>query len=175
MSHPVPALLLLALAPIALAACEPVTSNPDPTGAGTQPSLPERLWNVNRDLALGDRGDDVRAVQDYLTAHGYFPSDELPRRFPSWRPVVSTGPAQPGVFDASTAAAVRAFQDMANSPAPGQWTKPPGRCCANLAAASRKASGRRTPTASSRTWARAGTASPCSPGPIRTRTLPGVR
>lgn len=31
-------------------------------------------------LAIGDRGDEVRKLHDYLASHGYFPNDALSAR-----------------------------------------------------------------------------------------------
>jgi peptidoglycan hydrolase-like protein with peptidoglycan-binding domain len=73
-------------------------------------SLLDRLARLDRDLAPGSQGEDVRAVQDFLTAHGYFPNQTLARTYPAWRPIVPALPGRMGFFDASTAAAVRAAQ-----------------------------------------------------------------
>jgi predicted Zn-dependent protease len=69
-----------------------------------------RLQQPGADLALGATGDDVRAVNEYLRQHGYFPNEEVGRRYPSWRPIVSQGPARTNVYDEQTQAAVRALQ-----------------------------------------------------------------
>lgn len=61
------------------------------------------------DLAPGSQGAEVRAVQDYLAAYGYFENPELAARYVSWRPVVSEAP-EPGVYDSPTASAVLEFQ-----------------------------------------------------------------
>ena len=64
-------------------------------------------------LRLGDYGPEVSAVHDYLLAYGYLPNRELGERFPGWRPVVSTSPAQPDLFDETIETAVRSLQTMA--------------------------------------------------------------
>lgn len=64
-----------------------------------------------RELALGDRGEEVVRLHDYLRGHGYFPSDELAERYPDWVPAVADGPAAHDVFDERTEEAVEIFQD----------------------------------------------------------------
>ena len=83
-----------------LAACEA-----EPT-----PPLHEQLAGLNRDLAIGSTGGDVRAVHQYLRRYGYFPNDQLARSHPAWRPIVATAPEREDVFDERTADAIRHFQ-----------------------------------------------------------------
>ncbi len=71
--------------------------------------LEDRIGALRDDLALGSRGDGVRAVQEHLKTYGYFPNDRLAARFPAWRPAVGSAPAE-GVYDAATADAVRQYQ-----------------------------------------------------------------
>jgi peptidoglycan hydrolase-like protein with peptidoglycan-binding domain len=61
------------------------------------------------DLGLGARGPGVAAAQAYLARYGYFPNDELARRYPAWRPIVPEQPS-PGIYDVQTEKAVRALQ-----------------------------------------------------------------
>src|SRR4051812_47906722 len=48
---------------------------------------------------VGERGEHVRAVHDYLRSYGYLPNDELQKLDPSWVPAVSELPSDPEVFD----------------------------------------------------------------------------
>jgi Matrixin/Putative peptidoglycan binding domain len=89
------------------AACEVANTNVDEA-----PALGDET------LALGARGPAVTAVQDYLTAHGYLPNDELARNYPRWRPIVPRRPTG-GLFDQTTQAAVRALQTARNEPPTG--------------------------------------------------------
>jgi hypothetical protein len=72
------------------------------------------LETIHRELELGDRGTDVEAVYGYLTAYGYFPNQELERRYPNWAPVVPDAPTDPGEFDGALAKGVVAFQSYAD-------------------------------------------------------------
>jgi peptidoglycan hydrolase-like protein with peptidoglycan-binding domain len=64
-----------------------------------------------RDLEPGMEGPEVSAVQNYLRTYGYFPNPTLAKEDPAWRPVVAELPRHWGTFDATTEAAVRAFQE----------------------------------------------------------------
>ncbi|MDX2052626.1 MAG: peptidoglycan-binding domain-containing protein [Polyangiaceae bacterium] len=77
---------------------------------GDQVPLDERLKSLTADLQIGSRGDDVKAVHDFLKATGYLPSDQLAETYPSWRPIVSRGPADDLSFDSATREAVLQFQ-----------------------------------------------------------------
>jgi peptidoglycan hydrolase-like protein with peptidoglycan-binding domain len=92
-----------------LFACE-MAEPPENPPAGLQPGAA---------LGLGATGEDVRAVNEYLRQHGYFPNDEVGRRYPSWRPIVSQGPARTNVYDEQTQAAVRALQANMGLPVTG--------------------------------------------------------
>lgn len=81
----------------------------DPAAAAVPLPLPERISRLDTDLALGARGESVRAVQDYLSAFGYFPNPDLSREYPSWRPVVLTQPTL-SVYDTATVEAVEQLQ-----------------------------------------------------------------
>lgn len=72
--------------------------------------LLQRLEALDRDITVGDTGDDVTAVHEYLDAYGYLPNDELAAEFPAWRPPVSSGPKSRSRYDANSAKAVRKFQ-----------------------------------------------------------------
>jgi peptidoglycan hydrolase-like protein with peptidoglycan-binding domain len=74
---------------------------------------------ITRDLTVGSKGDDVRAVTNYLTAFGYFPNDELARQYPAWRPLTPQSPQFPEVFDENTASAIRQFQATMGIPVTG--------------------------------------------------------
>lgn len=73
-----------------------------------QPKDPDSTFG--RELVLGDRGDDVRRLNEYLTNLGYFPNAELARTQPRWRPAVAETPVDPSTFDSLTAAAVMHYQ-----------------------------------------------------------------
>lgn len=68
------------------------------------------IASIESDLMIGSQGEDVRALNAYLTRYGYFPSDELARNYPNLVAVVPMEPAEPDVFDEQTYAAVRALQ-----------------------------------------------------------------
>lgn len=65
---------------------------------------------IDRQLAFGATGSDVRALNQYLAQFGYFPNDDLRRRYPQWRPAVAEMPSRLDTFDSSTQEALRAFQ-----------------------------------------------------------------
>lgn len=69
------------------------------------------LAGVDADLRAGATGDDVRALNKYLSEVGYFPNATLADAYPAWRPLVAAPPADPFVFDAQTEAAVRIYQE----------------------------------------------------------------
>ena len=71
------------------------------------------MQSLDRDLGPGSKGEDVRALQAYLTRYGYFPNPELAAQYPRWRPIVATAPT-PGVYDEATAEAVMALQSNSN-------------------------------------------------------------
>lgn len=71
------------------------------------------------DLRVGDNGPAVRAVNEYLTAFGYFPNDDLARQHPAWRPIVAQGPRVLDEFDEHTRQAVSGFQTNMGIPVTG--------------------------------------------------------
>jgi peptidoglycan hydrolase-like protein with peptidoglycan-binding domain len=82
---------------------------------GTHPSSQDadqtaRIRALHHDLSLGSSGDDVAAVNAYLTKFGYFPNETLARDFPAWRPIVTESPSSPSVYDAHTTEAVKKLQ-----------------------------------------------------------------
>jgi peptidoglycan hydrolase-like protein with peptidoglycan-binding domain len=77
------------------------------------------LERLGPDLTMGSRGGEVRAVNQYRVRYGYFPNDQLRRDYPNWRPLVAQLPAQPDVFDASTADGIRALQRTSSLPPTG--------------------------------------------------------
>jgi peptidoglycan hydrolase-like protein with peptidoglycan-binding domain len=87
--------------------------------AGSVP-LSERLDALREDLTLGSEGEGVRAVHEYLTRYGYFPSNELAQKHSTWRPIVAEGPANPELFDEHMGAAIRALQANAGLPITGR-------------------------------------------------------
>lgn len=91
----------LALAAVALAACD---GPPDES----QP-LTDRLATLDADLSAGATGEQVRAVNEYLAASGYYPNADFAANYPRWRPVAEA-PSDPSLFDDNTSKAVRAFQ-----------------------------------------------------------------
>lgn len=74
---------------------------------------------VQSDLQLGATGEEVRAVNDYLTKYGYFPNEELAHSYPWWRPLITEPPAQADVFDEHTAEGVRQLQARTALPVTG--------------------------------------------------------
>jgi hypothetical protein len=56
-------------------------------GGSPEPGQPT-VQSISRDLALGARGSDVEAVNNYLTQYGYFPNQDLQSQYPMWRPIV---------------------------------------------------------------------------------------
>jgi peptidoglycan hydrolase-like protein with peptidoglycan-binding domain len=97
----------------ALSACGQETS---PAGPDHAPN--SRLAALDHDLAPGSRGEDVVAVQEYLTRYGYFPSDELARLHPRWRPLVEQAPPA-AVYEARTERALRFLQKNNGLPETG--------------------------------------------------------
>jgi peptidoglycan hydrolase-like protein with peptidoglycan-binding domain len=69
----------------------------------------DRLRSLQSDVGPGASGDDVRAIQAYLSETGYFPNERLAARYPMWRPLVPQRPTA-GVYDDTTTEAVRRFQ-----------------------------------------------------------------
>lgn len=67
---------------------------------------------LDRDLTIGDQGNDVRAVHAYLERYGYFPNEELQHMHPRWRPIVANAPAFADVFDQRSEEAVQALQEF---------------------------------------------------------------
>ncbi len=100
-----PAALAPGLVAFALMACE---AQPPAASHATEEGAAEPV-HLKVDLERGSRGDDVRALQGYLTRYGYFPNAELLRRYPGWRPAVKQAPTA-GLYDEHTEAAVRALQ-----------------------------------------------------------------
>lgn len=82
---------------------------------GTNARSPDysELQKLDRDLAVGATGPSVRALHEYLEQFGYFPSRELSRKYPAWRPIVPSAPTDMNVYDEQTVAAVRGFQTVA--------------------------------------------------------------
>lgn len=70
-------------------------------------------------LALGSRGERVRAINDYLQQYGYFPNPGLTRVHSSWRPLVAGSPRDPAVYDEQTGEAIRALQRNFHLPVTG--------------------------------------------------------
>jgi peptidoglycan hydrolase-like protein with peptidoglycan-binding domain len=62
------------------------------------------------ELVLGDRGEEVRELHDYLRRYGYFPNDELAKQYPAWRPLVAEAPSDESTFDERTQRAVELLQ-----------------------------------------------------------------
>lgn len=81
-----------------------------PEELAAQAPLSERLRALEADIGVGERGAGARAVNDFLTAAGYFPNDELNARYSSWRPVLDSGPEALDVFDAQTEQGILALQ-----------------------------------------------------------------
>jgi hypothetical protein len=61
----------------------------------------------------------VRVVHAYLMRFGYFPSEQLTREHPAWRPIVADAPASADVYDDRTALAVRQLQRHSALPETG--------------------------------------------------------
>lgn len=66
--------------------------------------------SVSQDLSFGARGADVQQVYQYLRQFGYFPNDDLARRYPGWHAVVAHTPDDSTFFDNSMEDAVRLYQ-----------------------------------------------------------------
>ncbi|NMH96533.1 matrixin family metalloprotease [Pseudonocardia acidicola] len=60
--------------------------------------------------ALGDEGDQVEQIYEYLRRFGYFPNQSLARRYPQWRPAMAFELADPRVYDEQLKTAVSLFQ-----------------------------------------------------------------
>ena len=75
--------------------------------------------SIARDLTIGSRGDDVRALHEYLAEYGYLPNEELARTYPAWRPVEAEAPAVETVFDEHSARAVKGLQASSGLPVTG--------------------------------------------------------
>jgi Putative peptidoglycan binding domain/Matrixin len=91
----------LAVASLLFAGClaEPIEGQPVPS-----------LERLSSDLQLGAHGDEVRALNHYLSEYGYFPNAELEEKYPAWSPLIEAAPADPASFDEQTARAVRLLQ-----------------------------------------------------------------
>ena len=122
--------LLLALGSVACASTDATClDDGDGSCAGQSPTwapelpdsepLPERLQAIDIELTLGSQGDEVRAVHEYLTQFGYFPSDRISALHSQWRPVVAEAPADAEFFDEQTAAAIVRLQTNAGLPPTG--------------------------------------------------------
>jgi predicted Zn-dependent protease len=92
--------------------------------ASSETSQGNDVPNSTQDLVVGSRGDDVRALHEYLTAFGYFPNAPLQERFPQWRPIVVLPPAAPDTFDEYTLEAVRHLQINNGLPSTGRVDEP---------------------------------------------------
>jgi hypothetical protein len=80
-------------------------------GQDTEPqSGNQSVEALQRDLTVGDRGADVRALHGYLSRYGYYPNDALQQEYPDWRPIVTQTPAAEDTFDESTHEAILALQ-----------------------------------------------------------------
>jgi hypothetical protein len=104
--------------------CASEDPSPQPSGAVDNGTPFERLQRLDSDLGPGSRGEGVRAVHDYLGAYGYFPNDGLAQRYPSWRPIVSSAPDDPEVWDHQTTEAVLALQSHTGLAATGIVDEP---------------------------------------------------
>lgn len=79
-------------------------------GAERAKPLADRMALLDRDLVPSAHGTDVLALHDYLAHYGYLPNDELPKKYPEWKPSVAATPEDPMTFDDTTTEAVRALQ-----------------------------------------------------------------
>jgi peptidoglycan hydrolase-like protein with peptidoglycan-binding domain len=106
-------IVLFGMLPL-IGACGAAEDHGDPTvQAATDETLP---------LGRGARGELVREANEYLSAFGYLPNQSLSALFPGFRPIVSTSPSAPDVFDASTEAALQKFQENFGLPIDGKLT-----------------------------------------------------
>lgn len=110
--------LILVAAPLGCSGTAAGETEADSNGFSAA-NLPERLRSLDRDLALGTRGPQVRAVQDYLYRYGYFPNPDLAKKHPSWRSMTGRGPASWGTFDDHTRDAVLHLQSQMGLPGTG--------------------------------------------------------
>jgi hypothetical protein len=77
-----------------------------------QYNQPPAATDSSGELRIGSTGAEVERLHDFFTIKGYFPNQEIAKINPDWRPLVSSSPANPLVFDASTELAVRALQQL---------------------------------------------------------------
>jgi hypothetical protein len=103
---------LYGMATLTLAACTPVAVEDMAAQAAPRDvATPDKpLAALDRDLTVGDEGEDVAMVHAYLARYGYLPNDALAARYPSFRPLVARSPADDETFDTTTELAVRTLQ-----------------------------------------------------------------
>jgi len=65
---------------------------------------------VQRELVLGESGDDVVRLHEFLTEFGYFPNASLSRVYRFWTPTIERSPVSVDRYDETTMNALRAFQ-----------------------------------------------------------------
>jgi peptidoglycan hydrolase-like protein with peptidoglycan-binding domain len=85
-------------------------------------------------LKRGDKGDDVKRLQEYLTKFGYTESP-LTEAFGSEKAMVSAAPEQDGNFDENTKQALSRFQKFNALKVTGKWTRLRLSSCSDRAAA----------------------------------------
>jgi peptidoglycan hydrolase-like protein with peptidoglycan-binding domain len=85
----------------------------------TETDAPLNLASVQRDLAAGSSGEDVRQATRFFIRYGYFDNPTLHERFPRWSAVVGGVPASMNQFGAQLEAAVLAYQEQNGLPPTG--------------------------------------------------------
>ncbi|MDI3292101.1 matrixin family metalloprotease [Polyangium sp. 15x6] len=110
--------LALVLAPLAITATTTFVgcAGDDVTTLGDETALDSE---ASAGLGLGARGEDVRAVYEYLRKYGYYQNEELAEHYPDWTPAVSREPADPELFDEALEEGVRLYQAQQGLPVTG--------------------------------------------------------
>ena len=100
---------LLSAIAIALAGCAQARDLDAEVGAESEQQL-LTILDVDRELALGDDGADVRAVHEHMRAYGYFPNASLKATYSHWTPIVPDEPEDEEQFGPELEEAVTAMQ-----------------------------------------------------------------
>ena len=103
---------LIAMIAIALAGCIQVRAILDAEVGAESDAQRLTILDVERELATGDEGPDVRAVHEHMRAFGYFPNAALAATYPNWVPVVPDQPEDEERFGPELEEAVSAMQRL---------------------------------------------------------------
>ncbi len=104
------ALLVLGLAQAGCGSREAIDSDSGPIALEA---------DTTESAMLGDSGEHVLKINEWLQEFGYFPDEARQREFPAWRPLVAEAPPDMFVFDEHTLAGVKEAQRLANLPQTG--------------------------------------------------------